>query len=56
MNSNNMYSKFLDVVKLEEETSCAYCTNLGKVIALTKLGWKQPVCNLHLVSFGKQGS
>ena len=51
---NRMYSRFLDIEKLEDDISCSYCTNNAKVLALTKLGWKQPVCNLHLVRFGEQ--
>ena len=46
-------TEFEDAIRSESE-SCSYCTNKAKYLVLTNLGWKQLVCNLHLLQFGKQ--
>ena len=57
-NDNWVKTKFRDAVQIgidnQEYTSCAYCSNNPKYLVLTNLGWTQPVCNMHLLQFGKQ--
>ena len=46
---------FEDVVTiLSEGEDCSYCSNKAKYLATTNLGWRNPVCNFHLVLLGKK--
>jgi len=38
----------------EGEEDCSYCSNKAKYLVKTNLGWNNPVCNFHLVLFGKK--
>ena len=52
--SLNMLSLFENVIKVIAEKECAYCSNQAKYVTTTNLGWEQPVCNMHLVQYGKE--
>ena len=50
----DMMSQFENVIKVDAEKECAYCSNSAKYVTTTNLGWEQSVCAFHLVQYGKQ--
>jgi len=51
--NNWVQTEFENAIKIESN-DCAYCTNTAKYVTTTNLGWNNPVCNFHLVLYGKK--